>query len=411
MPKRNPHPHVSWRDGRPRFQPGRDLRAAGYSGRDLRHEDGRWFTRGEAVDWSVAFQRDLAARKTAAATPARGRAAGKPAPRAYTVSMMVADWQQSPRWRAGEARALGEKTKVDYRQKLRIVEDDHPLIWNAPAHLVTRQALRAMFEEVWTARGLASARGAILALSSCYSWAVLRGKVRRADNPALKLKMEVPEPRVRFGTRPEIEHLVRTADAMGRPEAGDMILLAVWTGQRQGDRIRMVDKGLYRGRRHFRQAKTGAIVAILEAPELERRLAASRERRRAVRAERLMAARPDEREAIETLFAHAVLDEKRWVPFSGDHWTRTFAELRAAAAVDMPSLASLWDLDLRDTAVTWMALAGATIPQIIAVTGHTAESATRILKHYLARHPEMADEAMRKMIEWYAGNGETEIGL
>jgi hypothetical protein len=76
-----------------------------------------------------------------------------------------------------------------------------------------------------------------------------------------------------------------------------------------------------------------------------------------------------------------------------------------------PSLADFWDLDLRDTAVTWMALAGATVPEIIAVTGHTLESATRILKHYLARHPEMADSAMRKMVEWYDGGGETEIGL
>ena len=76
-----------------------------------------------------------------------------------------------------------------------------------------------------------------------------------------------------------------------------------------------------------------------------------------------------------------------------------------------PTVADLRDQDLRDTAVTWMALAGATIPEIIAVTGHTAESATRILKHYLARHPEMADSAIGKMMAWYDGGGETEFGL
>jgi hypothetical protein len=58
-----------------------------------------------------------------------------------------------------------------------------------------------------------------------------------------------------------------------------------------------------------------------------------------------------------------------------------------------------------------MALAGATIPEIISVTGHTAESATRILRHYLARHPEMADSAIGKMVAWYEGGGETEFGL
>ncbi|HHV67979.1 MAG TPA: hypothetical protein GXX48_10110, partial [Ochrobactrum intermedium] len=74
------------------------------------------------------------------------------------------------------------------------------------------------------------------------------------------------------------------------------------------------------------------------------------------------------------------------------------------------SLHDLQDLDFRDTSVTWMALAGATIPEIISVTGHTAESATRILRHYLARHPEMADSAIRKMVSWYEADGETEIG-
>ncbi|MGC4027061.1 MAG: hypothetical protein QM744_19120 [Mesorhizobium sp.] len=51
------------------------------------------------------------------------------------------------------------------------------------------------------------------------------------------------------------------------------------------------------------------------------------------------------------------------------------------------------------------------IPQIISVTGHELESATQILKHYLARHPELADQAIRQMIAWYDAGGETELGL
>lgn len=34
-----------------------------------------------------------------------------------------------------------------------------------------------------------------------------------------------------------------------------------------------------------------------------------------------------------------------------------------------------------------------------------------ILKHYLARHPEMAGNAIAKMVSWYDAGGETEIGL
>jgi hypothetical protein len=57
-----------------------------------------------------------------------------------------------------------------------------------------------------------------------------------------------------------------------------------------------------------------------------------------------------------------------------------------------------------------MALAEADVPQIAAVTGHSLQSVTTTLRHYLARHPEMADSAIRKVIAWYDSNGETEIG-
>lgn len=57
MGKKSLHPQVAWRDGRPRFSPDQLLRAAGHRGRDLRHEDGRWFTMGEAIDWAADFRR------------------------------------------------------------------------------------------------------------------------------------------------------------------------------------------------------------------------------------------------------------------------------------------------------------------------------------------------------------------
>ena len=41
--------------------------------------------------------------------------------------------------------------------------------------------------------------------------------------------------------------------------------------------------------------------------------------------------------------------------------------------------------DLRGTAVTLLSEAGATVPQIVAITGHTMQSAHRILERYLAR--------------------------
>jgi hypothetical protein len=249
--------------------------------------------------------------------------------------------------------------------------------------------------------------------------------------------MKTPPPRVRFGRRIEIETLLAVADHLKWSEMGDMVMLGVWTGQRQADRLQMVDKGLLNKRRIFRQAKTGAIVAVLQAPELEQRMEASQKRR----------------QAAGIVNKRVILDEQDWQPFpddDGDRYRKRYAELRAIAAKGImdeaateklqakwraegrnsepavvwivkpcPSLLGdeetglqpLQEGDLRDTAVTWMALSGATIPEIISITGHTPESATRILKHYLARHPEMADSAIKKMVDWYDADGETEFGL
>jgi integrase len=340
---------------------------------------------------------------------------------------MFADWwgpTGNPRFREGERKAYSRKTVYFYQTSARILEQDHPLIWNAPVTILKRHTLRAAYEEIWAARGLSSARAAMLTLSSAISWAILRGRARRADNPARGLSMEVPDPRVRFATRAEFAALVAAFDYLGQPEIADACYLGVWTGQRQGDRLALQLKAVLNNRRVFRQAKTGEIVAIRQVKELEARLKAAVERRAAARATALLAARTaEEREAVEERFSHAVLDEKQWQPFKASHYSHSFARGRAVAVEGVKnadgswklepcrSLADFWDMDLRDTSVVWMALASSTVPEIISVTGHTIESATRILKHYLARHPEMADQAIGKMLAWYDAGGETEIGL
>jgi hypothetical protein len=63
------------------------------------------------------------------------------------------------------------------------------------------------------------------------------------------------------------------------------------------------------------------------------------------------------------------------------------------------------DQDLRDTAVTWLARAGATIPEIAAITSHDPKSIYTILKHYLAITPELADSAIEKLKTWMNKEG------
>ena len=70
-----------------------------------------------------------------------------------------------------------------------------------------------------------------------------------------------------------------------------------------------------------------------------------------------------------------------------------------------PSLADKHDQDLRDTAVTWFARAGATLPEIAAITGHSLGSIHSIMKHYLAITPELGDVAIDKLMAWMEREG------
>ncbi|WP_126010149.1 hypothetical protein [Georhizobium profundi] len=428
--RKNPHPHVDWRDGRPRFSPAKTLRALGYVAQDLKHADGRWFSRGEAVDWSVDFCRKLAAdRHNAKRSAVAARTAPKKIAPTYPLGRLFEDWYRSPKFGGigapASAAAEGEKLKGgarkpiggkiytantirDFKQKARVIESHDPDLWASEVDALDRVICYGLYEDLWQTRGLATARGAMATLSAAISWGLNRGKFKRLKtNPALGLGMATPEPRVRFASRAELETLVAVADHMGRPELGDMFTLAVWTGQRQADRLELVDRGLVNGRRVFRQAKTGAVVAIKEPPELARRLKAAQERR----------------QAAGIVSPHVILNEQTWQPFGAWPYRRMFRIVQEQAVKGVvdengrqiiapcPTLEGFWEMDFRDTAVVWMALAGATIPEITSVTGHSLASATQVLKHYLARHPEMADNAIGKMMSWYDDGGETETGL
>lgn len=446
-------PYVAWRNGRPRFSPGKNIRAHGLFSTDLRHPEsgkikpetllpgtknlGAWFGPGEAMDWSAAFARKLKALEKQAAQKApkptskpRARATMATAPRgSYPVSRLIEDWKKSPAFKED----ISDKTRTDYTNKLKALEKSQPDLWAAEIDALDRPIIFGLYEALRAERGLAMSKGIIRALSSAITWGLNKGKFKiRDSNPCLQLRMKGTPPRVRYATRTELLALVRAADLVGRQDMGDSFILGVWSGQRQGDRLQLQLTRQKGTRIQAKQAKTGALVDMRAAPELIKRQEASQKRRL----------------DAGIVSNHMILFEKTWRPFNQETYRHFFAEIRTAAAnglwraddgrllcpVNEPfrylkdqvaagppkgtcvlepcrSLADFWEMDLRDTAVTWMALAGAEIPEICSVTGHSIQSATHVLKHYLATHPEMADSAIAKMVTWYEAGGETESGF
>nr|WP_319389284.1 hypothetical protein [uncultured Cohaesibacter sp.] len=112
----------------------------------------------------------------------------------------------------------------------------------------------------------------------------------------------------------------------------------------------------------FKQSKTGAIVQIPAIRPLKQRLEAAKVRRA----------------KFSKSFPTLLIDEKYRCCWDrgddGDRYRKEFRKVCDKAAESMPSLRVGRDQDLRDTAVTWLANAGCTLPQIASITWHSVEN-------------------------------------
>ena len=76
---------------------------------------------------------------------------------------------------------------------------------------------------------------------------------------------------------------------------------------------------------------------------------------------------------------------------------RHFEAARAKAAEEVPEVDKLHFHDTRGTAITMLAEAGASVPEIAAITGHSYRTINSILEKYLPRTRHLAEMAMAKL--------------
>jgi integrase len=267
------------------------------------------------------------------------------------------------------------------------------------------------------------ARGAIALISTAWTWGRTDLNWRLPTNPSLELKLPKPPVRLVIYTDSEIRTFIAVADHLGRASIGDSLMLGLFTGQRQGDRLQLEDTGLVDGRRIFRQSKTKVTVAIAETPQLHERL----EKAQARVAEIVLKLGLEKEKRPITV----VVDETTGRAWNSNTYHHVFVDIRADAVAGIideeataaaraegrndpgpiwlippcPSLAGKHDQDIRDTAVTWLARAGATLPEIASITGHSLASIHNIMKHYLALSPELGDAGIKKLVAWMEREG------
>ena len=375
-------PYLKWRDGRPRWEPGPKLRAAGFKGRDLKDSGGGWLDEAGAVDAARELNREVAAWRDRGAP--RRRPPSGPTRHQQCLSALWDLYAKSPKF-AGLAR----KTQADYRVKASVMLAD---LGDEAVRALSKAHVYSYWEELHRDRGHAMANGILAVLRLTLSYGEMKGWLPMNSNPALKLNIEGVAPRCVVWTPNEVAALVTAADALALPGVGDAVVIALHTGQRQGDVLALELGATENARTVFRQSKTGARVIVPHTPALAERLAG-------IRARRASGA------VVDLAFARRVVLRADGQPYSASAFGKDWRRVREAVAATHAEAAGKLFLDLRDTAVTRLALAGCTVAEIRAITGHSMQTIHAVLAHYLALDERMAGAGIDRLRAWMDEEG------
>ncbi len=288
--------------------------------------------------------------------------AAKVAPKAGVLQSILQRYQA-----ASEFTGLAERTRRDYVVQIKLIEKkfgDFPLV------ALTDKRARGIFREWRDQLALKSKRQADYAwsvLARALSWGLDRGLLDA--NPCEK------GGRLYRGSRADKVWIADDENAFLARAPAHMhlpLLLALWTGQRQGDLLRLPWTAYDGTHIRLKQSKTQRRVTIPVGEPLKRALDGAKSARAP---------------------AVTVLVTSEGQPWTSDGFRSSWRKACAKAGI-----VGVTFHDLRGTAVTRLALCGCTEPEIATFTGHSLSDVRSILEvHYLRRDPALADSALRKL--------------
>jgi integrase len=274
--------------------------------------------------------------------------------RAYTLSI---EFEQK----------LAASTQAEYRRMLTKAEPKFGMI---PIPVLEDPRIIRDFlewrETIARASGDREADNRLSAISAMLTWAKEHGRVTQNHLKGFR--------RLYHADRSEKIWLPEHIDAFMKVAPIEMqraLIIAVHSGQRQGDILRLPWSAYDGSSLQLRQGKSGRRGA--QAPLIT--VPCTKALRRAL----------DAMPRVSTI----ILTTKTGQPFK----KRYFAELweRATKAA---GLSDLHFHDLRGTAITMLSEANCTPQQIAPITGHSLKTITVILDRYLARTRGLADQAI-----------------
>jgi integrase len=290
-----------------------------------------------------------------------------------TVGDLVRQFEASPRY----AR-YSYRTQQDYSWMYRSIEvqalNKNHLFGEMRTSEVTRQFAYALYEKNVVLRGHDSANKAMCAWASAFRYGMLKYS-EIAFNPFSNLDKLSSAPRRQRWTDAQFKGFMTKAKKMGYPSIARCALLCMELMQRPGDILSLKwdafqeEEGVW----HIRQTKRGAIVRVPETARLESALGTIR------RAAKRNDANPQP-------FVCGTVTGKRW---HRRNFTKAVRQIARAAGI--PD--DLQIRDLRRTAATEGASAGATPAEMMAVGGWANQSSIR---PYLVQTREQASAFQAK---------------
>lgn len=334
-------------------------RALAGGGHSLHHYAWRGGPRIEAApgtpEFIAEFQRLTAGRDTTT------RHAG-------TLQQLINDYQRSPAFTD-----LAEATREGYARRIRKIETE---FGDLPLRAIADPRLRGDmldWRDRLAAKGAREADYTFSVLARILSWGFDRRRI--TVNPA-----ERPG-RLYRGSRSGIvwtEAQISAFVAAAPAHVALVLQIALWTGQRQGDVLRLTWAAYDGATLRLKQGKTGRHMTIPVASPL--------------------------RELLKVHKAKAKVAVTICTTSRGRPWTRDGFRSSFAAAAELAQIEGVTFHDLRGTAVSRLAIAGATVPEIATITGHSLRDVETILdRHYFSRDRALGESAISKLEKHTSG--------
>lgn len=276
-----------------------------------------------------------------------------------TLQALITAYQRSPAFTD-----LAAETREGYSRRIRKIEAEFGTLPLGALDRVDPRTRGDMLDWRDEMKGKREGDYCLAVLARILSWAKDRGRI--GVNPLERPGRQYSGTRAEIiWTEAEIEALLAKASAVVRLP----FLLALHTGQREGDILR-VTWAAYDGHAiRLRQGKTGRHVRVPVTATLKQLL------------------------DVTPRVAVTICATSRRQSWTGDGFRASFSKAKADAGIEGRTFH-----DLRGTAVTRLAIAGCTVPEIATITGHDLKTVEGILsKHYLSRDNALGDSAIAKL--------------